>query len=237
MSRRIGLLMVGHVDPKSQHIAGDYPSLFSKLLEGHDLELVRYDLDFGMFPDRVDECDGWICSPSRASVYDDASWITDAEALHRDFIARETPYVGVCFGHQLLAQALGCEVRRAPGGWGVGVQRYEVVAPQPWMEASPPAHFELLASHQDQVMALPNDAALLFSSASGYCPIAGMTVGERAWTIQPHPEFTAALADHLLAGRVDLIGADKVSVARASLHQPLDQQLVAKWIASFFASV
>ncbi len=237
MSKRLGLLMVGHIDPKSQHIAGDYPDLFAVLLRDHNLDLIRYDLDRGAFPDRVDECDGWICSPSRSSVYDDEPWIADAESLHREFIAREIPYVGVCFGHQLLAQALGTAVERATDGWGVGVQSYEIATPQCWMGAAPPSRFSLLASHQDQVTALPNDAELLFTSSSGYCPIAGMTVGNRAWTIQPHPEFIAPLADHLLAGRMELIGADKVLHARESLTQPLDQPLVAQWIANFFRDV
>ncbi len=234
MTKRIGLLIVGHVDPKSTHIGGDYPELFSKLFAGHHLELVRYDLDLGAFPDRVNECDGWLCSPSRLSVYDDAPWIADAEALHREFIAREIPYVGVCFGHQLLAQALGAPVTRSAGGWGVGVQRYAVSRQETWMGAKAPEAFALLASHQDQVMELPADASLLFTAESGYCPIAGMTVGDRAWTIQAHPEFTAPLADHLLAGRIELIGTQRVAAARASLTQPIDQPLVARWIATFF---
>ena len=237
MTKRIGLLMVGHVDANSVHIAGDYPELFASLLSSYDIDLVRYDIDRGVFPDRVGECDGWICSPSRASVYDGDAWIADLQSLHLEFVRRETPYVGVCFGHQLLAQALGTPVTRAADGWGVGVQQYRVVTQQPWMDAEDPVLFSLLASHQDQVTALPADATLLFDSESGYCPIAGMVVGERAWTIQPHPEFTAPLADHLLAGRVELIGAQRVAAARASLRSPIDPQLVARWIATFFDNV
>ena len=74
MAARIGLLMVGHVDPKSVDIAGDYPQLFADLLAGHDVELVRYDVDLGRLPDSVHECDGWMCGPSRSSAYDDLPW-------------------------------------------------------------------------------------------------------------------------------------------------------------------
>ncbi len=229
---RIGLMMVGHVDPKSQHIAGDYPELFGALLDPLGIEFVRYDLDEGRFPEHVRECDGWLCSPSRMSTYDDVPWLRDVEQLLREIIATETPYVGICFGHQLLAQALGGKVERSPFGWGVGVRDYDVLAKRPWMEPSKD-RFSLIGSHQDQVTQLPAEAELLF--ASDYCPLGGFAVGERAWTVQVHPEFVAPLADHLLAGRIELIGAERVADARATLDRPLDRHVIAQWIAAFYS--
>jgi GMP synthase-like glutamine amidotransferase len=234
MGSRIGLLMVGHVDPKSVHIAGDYPELFAELLDGHDLELVRYDLDLDRFPDTVTECDGWLCGPSRSSAYDDLPWRSGAEDLLREIVRAEAPYVGICFGHQLLAQAFGAPVRAAAEGWQVGARDYELVDAPPWMDA-PTERITLIASHQDQVVTLPEEATLLARGVDGGCPIAGFTLGTRAWTLQPHPEFVAPLADHLLAGRVELIGADRVRAARESLDRPLDRKLVARWIARFFS--
>ncbi len=230
---RIGLLMMGHVDPKSRHIAGDYPELFGALLEPVGIELVRYDLDEGQFHDSTAECDGWICSPSRLSTYDDVAWLADAEELLRRIIAAEAPYVGICFGHQLLAQALGGRVEKSPAGWGVGIRTYDVVDAQPWM-VPPTQQVRLIGSHQDQVVQLPADAKLVFTS--DYCPNGGFSIGERAWTIQVHPEFIPPLADHLLAGRVELIGAERVAAARASLDGPLDRELVAQWIGAFFSN-
>lgn len=228
---RIGLLMVGHVDPKSVHIAGDYPELFGAILNPLDIELVPYDLDLGQFPLDVHECDGWICSPSRMSTYDPVDWFRDAEALLRQIVASEVPYVGICFGHQLLAQALGGLVERSPYGWGVGVKNYEVLHAKSWM--TPEAmNVALIGSHQDQVVRLPEGAELLFRA--DYCPLGGFTIGERAWTIQVHPEFVPELADHLLAGRIELIGAQRVRLARATLDRALDRQLVATWIQRFF---
>jgi GMP synthase-like glutamine amidotransferase len=231
---RIGLLMVGHVDPKSVHIAGDYPELFAGLLAGHDLELVRYDLDVGRFPDSPAECDGWMCGPSRSSAYDPLPWRADAEELLRRIVATERPYVGICFGHQLLAQAHGARVERAADGWQVGLRDYTIVEPQPWMDGPRPT-ISLIASHQDQVVDLPAGATLLARGADGGCPVAGFTLGARAWTLQPHPEFVAPLADHLLAGRVELIGAERVAAARATLDRSDSRALVAAWIARFFA--
>lgn len=228
---RIGLLMVGHVAPTSTHIAGDYPELLAGLLRRPDMELVRYDLDESRFPGSVTECDGWLVSPSRCSVYDAHSWIREAERLVREILDAEEPFVGICFGHQLAAQALGVTVARAADGWEVGVQDYEIVAPQPWMV---PMHatVSLIASHEDQISELPPGASLM-ARAPG-CPIAGMTIGTRAWTIQPHPEFTPELADHLLAQRVELIGAAKVDRARFTLGRPLNRLDVGRWIGYFF---
>ena len=229
--RRLGLLLVGHVAETSAHLAGDYPELFAALL-GPELELVRYDLDQERFPDSVRECDGWLLSPSRCSVYDAHPWITSAEDLLRELLRTETPYVGICFGHQLAARALGAPVRRAADGWQVGVHDYEIVATAPWMQPSRPS-IALIASHEDQVLATPDGATLLARSHG--CPIAGLTIGERAWTLQPHPEFVPALADDLLERRVGLVGASKVAAARATLARPLDRLVVAGWIRRFFA--
>jgi GMP synthase-like glutamine amidotransferase len=232
---RVGLLVVGHVDEASRSVAGDYPELFGALLAARGVELVEYDVGAGHLPDSTSECDGWLCSPSRNSVYDDLPWIADAEALLREVIASERPYVGICFGHQLLARALGATVERYPAGWQVGAQTYELVQ-RPWWMHPPLTRATLIASHQDQVMTLPDGAELLARAVNGECALAGFTVGTRAWTLQAHPEFVVPLADHLLARRVELIGADKVAAARASLATPLDRLIVGAWIARFFAT-
>jgi GMP synthase-like glutamine amidotransferase len=228
---RLGLLLVGHVAATSTDIAGDYPELFARLL-GSDIELVRYDLDEDRFPDSGRECDGWLLSPSRCSVYDAHPWIASAEDLLRELLATERPYVGICFGHQLVAQALGAPVRRAADGWQVGVHDYEIVTPREWMRPSRDS-VALVASHEDQVLTVPDGAELLARTTG--CPIAGLTIGERAWTLQPHPEFVPELADDLLSRRVELIGADKVRAARATLARPLDRSVIADWITAFFA--
>lgn len=230
---RVGLLVAGHIDEKFRHVSGDYPDLFRRLFEPLGIEMVRYDVDEGRFPTTVDECDGWLCSPSRLSTFDLVPWIADLEDLLRDAIAVEKPLMGICFGHQLLAQALGGTVERSEYGWGVGVRDIEVVGKKPWMDP-PLDRLSLIGSHRDQVTRLPDDAELLFTAE--YCPIAGFAVGERAWTSQVHPEFTAELADHLLADRIELIGAERVTQARASLTRPTSSREVSSWMGKFFVS-
>jgi GMP synthase-like glutamine amidotransferase len=231
--KRIGLLLVGHIDAGSLHVGGDYPELYDELLRPLGIELTTYRCDIGQMPDSVHEQDGWMCSPSRLSVYDDVAWLRDVEQMLRDLIATETPYVGICFGHQLMAQALGAEVRKADYGWGIGAKHYDIVEPQKWMDSDDTV--VLAASHQDQVQQLP-DGARLFARAD-YCPVGGMLIGERAWTLQVHPEFSPALADSLLATRLELFGEEKASAARATLAEPLHQQRVAGWISRFFHQV
>ncbi len=228
---RIGLLMAGHVGPTSAHIAGDYPELLTSVLARPEIELVRYDVDDDRFPTSITECDGWLMSPSRCSAYDRHAWIASAEDLLRELDAREHPYVGICFGHQLAAQALGGRVARAADGWQVGVQDYEIVETRPWML---PMHstVSLIASHEDQVVSVPDGATLMARSPG--CPVAGLLIGERAWTLQPHPEFVPALAGDLLGQRVELIGAEKVAMAQATLGRPLNRLDVGRWIVNFF---
>lgn len=229
---RAGLLVVGHVDPRSTHIAGDYTELFSALLAPVGVDVVPYFADRGELPASLTECDGWLCSPSRSSVYDDEPWIAGVEDLLRAVVADDVPFVGICFGHQLLAQALGGRVERAEDGWGVGVQPYELIEPLPGSDAR--GSCALIASHQDQVVAVPD--ALRVIARSDYCPVAGLAAGERVWTVQGHPEFVPALADHLLGLRVELIGAERVATARASLARPTDREAVARAIASTFGA-
>lgn len=231
--KRIGLLLVGHIDAGSLHIGGDYPELYADLLQPHDIQLTTYRCDESQLPDSLSEQDGYICSPSRLSVYDNHQWLRDVEQLLRDMVAAETPYVGICFGHQLMAQALGATVQKADVGWGIGAKHYEVVEAQPWMDSS--ADIILAASHQDQVMQLPDGARLM--ARAPYCPIGGMLIGERAWTLQVHPEFSPALADSLLATRLALFGEEAAEAARVTLKKPLQQNRIAGWMSRFFHSV
>jgi GMP synthase-like glutamine amidotransferase len=229
---RVGLLVVGHVDPRARHVGGDYPELFGSLLAPHGVELVPFALDAQRFPQSVDDCDGWICTPSRHSVWDPEPWIPEAQRLVAELVARERPYVGICFGHQLLARALGAEVRRAAGGWEVGIQPYRIERRRRWMQP-PLERVRLIASHEDQVIGVPAGAELLATAES--CPVAGLVVGERAWSLQGHPEFTPALAAALLDLRVELIGPEKVAAARTTLAGPDDRASVGAWIARFLA--
>lgn len=229
----IGLLMCGHVHETVRPRFGDYPELFAALFGPLGVSFTRYDADQGQLPTTLDECDGWITSPARSSVGDPDPWIAATADFIRAAVQQEVPFAGVCFGHQLMAKALGGRVERWPDGWCVGVHEYEVVASRPWM--SPPAsRFRLVASHEDQVTALPPGAELLATSAD--CANAAFAIGARAIGLQPHPDFPVELSAALLDLREDLIGPAKVAAARTTLTREPDRALWAQWLVNFFAS-
>jgi GMP synthase-like glutamine amidotransferase len=227
---RIGLLRCGQVHPAVQAVGGCYPELFASLLAPYPVEITTFEADRGELPSSPDEVDGWIISGARASVLDEAGWLDDTADFVGQVVAAERPLVGVCFGHQLMAKVAGGRVDRAPGGWGIGIQPYDVVERRDWMQPVVD-RFRLIASHEDQVVELPTDARLLASSA--YCPNAMFELGEQAIAVQAHPEFTVAGTRELIDAREELFGMQTAAAARASLEDPLDAALVGRWIATF----
>jgi GMP synthase-like glutamine amidotransferase len=231
---KIGLLECDHVAERFRHVAGDYREMFGALFKRHAPELTLEPLDVcgGEFP-ALDACDAFITTGSRFSVYDDVDWI------HRlkDFVRRARdagkPFVGVCFGHQMLAEALGGKVEKAKNGWGVGVHAVEVVKAEAWMRPAQPV-VRMQHMHQDQVVRLPADAVLI--GQSDHCPAAMFRVGAGVLGVQAHPEFSADYVEALLLDRVARIGEGRVREAQAGLRQPTDESVVAKWIAEFLKS-
>ena len=232
---RIGLLEADHVRDRYLPIAGDYADMFEDMVAAADptIEIVRYDVRNGVLPTRPDECDGWICTGSSASVYEREPWIAALTELVRAIHDAAVPFVGICFGHQLLAHALGGRTERAEGGWGVGALPMEVVEDPPWAQPGSDA-LTLLYSHQDQVTALPPGGRVL--ARADHCPVAMLAVGEDMIGMQAHPEFGAAYVRALLEDRVDRIGAEETAVALATLDRRTDEDLGAGWIVTFLRS-
>lgn len=237
MSRlQIGLLQCGYIAPEVAAAHGDYPEAFADLLGPEQVDLVTYDVQKDPVPADPTAHDGWLVSGSASSAYEPLAWIPPVERFLRQMIEVEAPLVAVCFGHQLLAQAMGGRVERSEAGWGVGVHRYDLLdRTATWMD--PPAlggRIRLIASHQDQVTELPAGAKVI--AKTDHCKVAAYTLGRRALAVQPHPEFSADVSRELIALRRDAIGAERADAALASLDQPLadDRRLVASWMAAFW---
>lgn len=223
---KLGLLQCDHVPENLLHIGGDYNDMFAAWLTG---DWRVYDMQKGEAPANLDECDAYFSTGSRASVYEDEPWIHHFADTVRTLHANRKPFVGVCFGHQMLGHALGGVVKKSPRGWGVGVHNFQTVHAAPWMQP-PSDSINVLMSCQDQVELLPPGAELLL--ASDFCPHAAFRIGN-CLGIQGHPEFQLQYAREILEMRVKRIGTDAAERARLSFVTPPDSALLASWIHHF----
>jgi GMP synthase-like glutamine amidotransferase len=228
----IALLGCDDVPQRFRHIAGDYRDMFQALLEPHvpHLKLEWIDLYHGQTPPRPSSFDAFVCTGSRCSVYEDSDWIRHLKTFVQDLQRAVRPFVGICFGHQMLAEALGGKVERADYGWGIGVHDMQIVKPESWMVPHRD-RCDLLYMHADQVQKMPPDSTLLASAA--HCPVAMFKVGARMLGIEGHPEFPAAYEEALLINRKERIGADRVDAALATLGSETDEHVVGAWIGAF----
>lgn len=187
----------------------------------------------GEFPTDFSDIDGVIITGSPASINDDKlPWVAGLLASIRRLHDEHIPLIGICFGHQAIARALGGEVRQAET-WGMGRGHTHWDQPQMWMTPMQ-SDMTLMAAHQEQVTRLPNGATAI--GGSSHCPIGSMLIGETIWTTQFHPEMSQVFMDDLLdfLESVDYLPADVIAKARADRDQPNDAHLFSKWMAQFF---
>lgn len=230
---RVGLLQCDDLDSPHRDLEGGYVEQFTRVLSHGglstpDLELRVFRVDHDEHPTSATDCDGWIITGSRAGVYEDHGWIAPLVDLVRSAVDASVPTVGICFGHQLVAHALGAPVGKHDGGWTIGAVDYRMCAPPPSGDDDS-GPFRLVAVHQDQVRAVPEGLELLATADS--CVVAGL-IGDGVLTVQGHPEFGPAVAESLYRSRERWYGTGAVEDAVASLGAPLSTTRVASWITA-----
>ena len=219
----IGILQTGQAPDALAAQSGDYPDMFRRLLAEQGLSFRTYRVLDLEFPDSVSECDGWLITGSRFGAYEDHAFIPPLEDFIRQAFAQAVPMVGICFGHQIIAQALGGKVEKFAGGWSVGPTEYDFGGQA----------LRLNAWHQDQVVARPPMAEV--AGCSDFCENAALVYGDRIFTVQAHPEFRDEFIDGLLTHRAPgVVPADVMEAARAKLGRDNDSARVADRIADFF---
>jgi len=219
---KIGILQTGLAPDELKPEMGDYGDMFQRLLDGHGFTFDVYKVVENDFPTGVDAADGWLITGSKHGAYEDHPWIPPLEEFIRDCYADGRPMIGVCFGHQIIAQAMGGKVEKFAGGWAAGRQEYtlngETVALNAW--------------HQDQVTQLPAQATVVGSN--DFCENAALLYGDKIFTVQPHPEFTAGFIEGLINTRgKGVVPQPIIDAATAKLSIPLADRKVANQMAEF----
>lgn len=204
---------------------GDYPTMFANLL-GSGFEIERFDAAAGRLPGDPSIHSAFLITGSPAGVYDPLPWIEPLKQFIRASGHRKM--VGICFGHQVMAEALGGHVEKSNKGWGAGLHRYEIVETERWMDGA--GEIAAPASHQDQVVAQPPSTRIV--ARSSFTPYAGLAWTDRpAISFQFHPEFSPGFAKALIEKRFDIVPNPEAAIA--SLDAPNDNQRVAGWIRRF----
>ena len=203
---KIGILETGRPPEDLMARHGDYPRQFERLLSGHGFTFEAWAVLDMQFPASVDDADGWLITGSRFGVYEDHPWIPPLKDFIRAIHAAGKPLVGVCFGHQIMAEALGGRAEKSARGWGAGHQEYT---------AADGSKVTLNAFHQDQVTVPPPGATTV--AASPFCAHAALAYRDNMVSIQPHPEFTDAYMTDLIEARRGILPPGRADEALASV--------------------
>lgn len=227
----IGILAAGNNEAALLEVFGSFAQMTEQMLSHTGFQFQAWNVYLGELPDSVEQCDGWIITGSAASVYEPLPWIKPLEQFIRDIDRFKRPLVGICFGHQIIAQALGGTVEKAAVGWGLGVGHYQLAGVTEAPLGDEDLYLHII--HQDQVISLPEGAEVLAGSA--FCPNAVLKYGDSIFTVQAHPEFSVDYMHALLAAITpQYITQAEAERAVASLSE---QQANAKAVVGSIVSV
>lgn len=194
-------------------IQGEFPSLPKRhFVHGASSDEIPFDL--------------YIITGSHNGVYEDLQWIRDLEAWIRNADELKVPLIGICFGHQVVASALGGKVTLNPKGWEVGAQDFELnEVGQAMFKGKTSIHLQY--SHQDAVVQLP--ASMLNLGGNEKTDCQGMCKGSHIVTLQGHPEFCKETMSGILGRKREkgILSEAEYSRAYHSLDDPVDANYVA----------
>jgi GMP synthase-like glutamine amidotransferase len=202
---RVGIIETGRPSSATAEQYGDFPKMFREyFVRQSDLEFETFSLIDGIPLPDPSRCGAWIITGSNHNVDDDLDWISDLRRFIQCAIAESVPLLGICFGHQLMADALGGKVEQSPLGIGIGNHLYTLNAPGEKVFGES-EQLSLPAAHEWQVVEAPSSGRLLASSS--FCKYAALSYGPHALSLQAHPEFTVELEHHLIR---DLRASDPI---------------------------
>jgi GMP synthase-like glutamine amidotransferase len=177
----------------------------------------------GEFPKHVLEFDGYVIGGSPSSANDPDPWVGQLLEFIRSVDEAKIPTVGICFGHQAIAKALGGEVSKGTNGWGYGVA-------ETWFEPLG-QNIKLHAAHKEQVTRLPDGAEIV--GGNDFCPVGAYIKGKHIFSTQYHPELTEEFMVDLTTEMEDVLGSELTTKARAQFKGQTQSVEFAEWMAQF----
>jgi len=236
---KIGILDSDHLSPAVIKRYGCYSDQFIKFLsplqQQHQLEMTfnHYNVFEKKYPSAIHDNDVYLFTGSQYSSYDNLDWIHKLQEYVQELHTNKIKIIGICFGHQIIAQSLGGKVAKNKRGWEIGVTATHVVNRMDWMKPVREFFFNLV-SHQDEVIQLPEDAINFVST--NLCEYSGFTIGNHILTFQGHPEFNKQYLKLIIRLQSNHLSTEQRKNARQSLKQSLDTELMRRWIANFIAN-
>jgi GMP synthase-like glutamine amidotransferase len=233
LAMKLTTLSVGEVPEPLRLAHGLYAPMFARMFgeAGVDIEVEAIPvLDGAPFPDPAG-LEAVLVPGSAAGVYEDHDWLPPLRDFIRRAYAARTPMLGICFGHQVIADALGGDVRKSEKGWGIGRHTYAVTSRPAFLSTDAPT-LSIACSHQDQVITPPDEAEVFLGSE--FTPNAGLVYRNGVTvTLQPHPEFDDSYARALAEMRRGRIEPAVVDTALASFATPSHSRDMAGWLGTF----
>ena len=228
---RIGILETGEVSPELRNIHGSYGEMFQNLISEiyRSSSFKKINIIEGQFPNNQLDADLWVITGSKYGVYDRLSWINPLKKFILSCVGKNVPVFGVCFGHQILAEALGGKVKKFQGGWGLGVHKYEIVKSLHWTQLMGKS-FSSYAIHQDQIVTPPEDSINV--AKSDFCNFALLAYGNidrpYAISIQSHPEISSQYLSDLIKRRrqENVFPTNTADLALKTLKYKVDNKII-----------
>jgi len=232
---KAAILQCDDVLDKFQPKFGNYPQMIQQLFASQtiDLEFDIFDCRLDEYPRDINQYDFYITTGSRHSVNDALPWIDHMIEFIKLLDDHNKKLIGICFGHQVMALALGQVVESSSKGWGVGLAQNRILQQMPWMDEYRPT-LDILVSHQDQVLSIPKGAIVI--AESDFCPYFMVQWNDHMLSIQGHPEWVNEYSSALINNRRDIIPPERVNAGLFSLRLKPDNEVFARWMCNFITT-
>ena len=205
------------------------------LEQNSNIRLSVFEATLGELPKSLNECDCYIISGSKFGVYEPHSWIPSLENWIKQAHINKHKLFGICFGHQIIAQALDGKLIKGESGYNLGIFKSKVCSPQAIKLISKP-EFNAYYAHQDIVIKIPPQALNLFSTE--HCQHAGFAIGNHIMTMQSHPEYTNEYMLTVLKTFAHMLSEKTKEACYHSVSLLLpDRKVLAEYILSFLFKI